>query len=314
MTNWIVYSPFSKHAFWNKISEQLNRTDDTVAAGVDNDLYYVSINETYPGTGKRGTYLLHWSRAESMFNLELSNTDELILKKPLNFQNPGEEFSRTVDTENLKKWLETYEWIGFGYIIANEGVNRYTAVERSVYYTRNDEGHLIILDQNETRSEVTNQAIQHWFLATKASADMYIMYCHPDCVIPTQYLEYQTDKYDNFYYTSIEEDFNYFDLVLKPTVTNATMVNDVIYSEKEFIEMRWSEGSHLLNNTTVNFTPVAPDEVTTDLKYELSENGIRIENRRGPFTVKYKVTGLIKPSMRVSEHGTIEKTYLVLGE
>jgi hypothetical protein len=313
MNNWIVYSPFSKHSFWYKLAEQLNRTTDTVLGGKDNDQYYVSINENYPGTGKKGMNLLHWSRAETMFHLELLN-QELTLKKPLNFQNLGEEFSRSIDTENLKVWLNTYEWVGFGYIIEADGVNRYTAVEKSVYYTRNDNGDFIVLDKDTIRNEETSQAIQHWFLATKGSDNLYVLFCHPDCVIPTQQLEYNTDKYNNKYFNYIEEEFNYFNLVLKPGIINGQLINDVIYGHGEFINLEWSAGSHFLNNTNAVFPPISPIEIITNLDYELLEKGVKIKNRKGTFTVKYKVTGLIKPSMRVSEHGTIEKTYLVLGE
>lgn len=304
----------SKHAYWNQATDQLNRTDETSPVTANGESFFVSINDTFLVQGKKGLKMLHWSRAEVMFNLKVSQENrDLILLKPLNFQNPGDEFHRVIDTENIKKWLEEYNWVGFGYIITPDPVNRYTAVNKSVYYTRNKNFDLVILDKGMIVNEEKDQAVQHWFLATKAADDLYVLFCHPDCVIPTQ-LDYVKDKHDNLYISYLEENFDYYDLMLRPMITGADEINHVLLSDESTIDFKWSYNSRFFREQIFNSSAIAPNEIVTKLNYEVTEFGIKIENKRGTITLKYKVRDLIEPNMNAKKIGVIEKTYIILGK
>lgn len=315
MKNWLLYSPFSKHSFWNKITEQLNKTDQIGQAKFSDLQYYVSINETEPTIGKRGVYLSSWSKQDSQFMLDInSETQELVVIRPNNNEVNENPFKRTVDTEQIAYWLEHYEWVAFGYIIVPEGVNKFQAMERSMYYTRDTQGTFISLSGNCSVKEEIFQPVQHWFVATKATDDLIIVFCHPDILIPNFGIDYQTDKNNNTYFTYLEETFNYFDIALAPKISNAIITDGVIYSNNEYIDIEWSSNSLLSNTVGSIIKPIIPTNIITEIPYEPVDNGIKIKNLKGAITLKYTVSSLLSPSMKVSELGNIKKTYIILGE
>ena len=315
MKNWLIYSPFSKHTLWNKLADQLNRTNQVGTTKFSNTEYYISINETSPNVGKTGVYLSSWSKQDSQFMLDInSETRELIVIRPNSRDSNDNPFQRPIDTVQLSQWLEDYEWVAFGYIIVPEGVDRFAAMERSVFYTRDIEGNFISLSDNKIVTEQSFQPAQHWFIATKASKDLNLIFCHPDILIPNFGIEYQTDKNDNTYYTFLEEQFDYFDIALKPSSSAAEIFDNVVYSTSEWVDLNWSQGSHVAVNIDSNILPVEPTEITTTLEYERTGTGIKIRNQKGLLILKYKVSSLLGPSMKVSELGTIEKHYIILGE
>lgn len=315
MSHWIIYSPLSKHAFWNQATDQLNRTNQTVAGAANGEEFFVSINETYPGEGKKGVRLLHWSKADVMFNLKIDEESQsLTMLKPLNFHNPGNEFQRSIDTENIKKWLEEYNWVGFGYIITPDPVDRYTAVNKSVYYTRNNDYDLVVLDKDMIFKEEKDQAIQHWFLVTKAAEDLYVIFCHPDCVIPIQEIDYHKDKHDNLYISFLEESFDYYDLMLRPMIINAEEIDHTLIGGGSTIDFKWSFNSRFFREQALNASPIKPTEIITTLNYQADDFGMTVENKRGIVTLRYKVRDLIEPNMNAKKIGMIERKYLILGE
>jgi hypothetical protein len=307
MTNWLIYSPFSKHSFWGKLTEQMNRTDATD----DQQSYYLSINEA---GAKTGMFMAHWNKVDSQFHLDLHAVDRnLIVIQPNSQTNNENPFQREINTEQIKQWLETYNWIGFGYIIAPKSTSRYEAMTNSVYYTRDSESNFVLLSTNQRVEEQAFQPVQTWFIVTKATADLNVIFCHPDVIVPSFGIEYQIDNNGDTYYTYQHEDFNYFDLVLKPKATGATIVDSTIYSTAEYIDLTWSAASHLSNNTKVNTISHAPTEIVTDLEYTLTANGIKIKNQKGLLTLKYNIPSMLCPSIIVDELGKIEKNYIILG-
>jgi hypothetical protein len=79
--------------------------------------------------------------------------------------------------------------------------------------------------------------------------------------------------------------------------------------------MDWSKGSFLFNKTSMALaTIIAPTEIVTDIPYEQTDTGIQLANQRGIVSLKYKMSGLLNPSLAVSELGTITHDYLILGK
>ena len=315
MKNWLVYSPFSKHTFWNKLTDQLNKTNQVGLTKFSNAEYYVSINEMEPNVGKKGVYLSSWSKHDSQFMLSMNiNTKELVVIRPNNVSTDDNPFKRELDTLQLSEWLEKYEWVAFGYIIIPEGVDRFAAMNRSIFYTRDVDGTFINLTDGISTVEELSQPTQHWFIATKASDDLNVVFCHPDILIPDFSIEYQTDKNGDTYYTYLEENFDYFNIALKPSTTYGNIIDNIIYSTDDYIDLNWSKGSHVVLNIDSQIKPVEPTTITTSLNYESTDTGIKIENKKGLITLIYKVSNLLGPSILVSDLGTIKKTYLILGE
>lgn len=315
MKNWLVYSPFSKHTLWNKLTDQLNRTNQVGTTRFSDIEYYVSINETEPTEGPKGVYLSSWSKQDYQFMLDMNReTKELIVIRPNSVDADNNPFKRELDTAQLAVWLEEYDWVAFGYIIAPEGIDRFQAMNRSIFYTRDTEGNFISLTESKMFTNECSQPAQHWFIATKASDDLNLIFCHPDILIPNFGLEYQTDKNGDIYYTYLEENFDYFNIALKPASTHGKIIDNVIYSTNKFIDLNWSQGSHVALNIDSRIGPVSPVSISTNLAYTTTDTGISVENKKGTITLKYNVTSLLGPSMKVNELGTIEKTYLILGE
>jgi hypothetical protein len=315
MSNWVIYSSFSKHAFWNKLTEQLNRTNQTASVVGTDQEYFVTINEVGHATGKQGVNLLHWTKMDHHFKLDISEESrDFVIVQPSNERVEDNPFKRIIDTAQLEQWLSLHEWVGFGYVMTPGVVDKYQAMERSRYYTRDQDSNFVVLSNNETYTEITEQPIQHWFIASRAANGLYIIYCHPDILIPHFGIDYQQDKNNNTFYTYLEESFDYYDLFLKPKAQNATIVNDVIYSKDEWIILDFSKASHFCVNSNAVLEPIAPSVITTDIQYEVSNTQLKIKNTKGVVTVKYNVPILVKPSILVKEAGIIERTYIILGE
>lgn len=313
MTNWLIYAPFSKHSFWGKITDQMNRTNETVAPENRGATYYRSINDSTTD-GKRGLSISHWNKSDAQFELMIHpTTNELSAVRPSSRQVEDNEFTRPIDTEQIKQWLETYEWIALGYIIVPGLVDKFTAMDKSVYYTRDADSNFMVVETGQTILEDTHQPIQTWFTITKASDDFYVMFCHPDVTIPNFELDYKTDQFENTYFTYLHEDFDFFEMTLKPKFTNAVLAGDTLYSKDEYIDVEWGAGSFLANNTLINLNSPKPFEIVTDLAYNITDKGIRIANQKGMFTIKYKVTSFLKPNIQVDQLGSIEKNYIILG-
>jgi len=310
MTNWLVYSPFSKNSFWGQLSDQLNRTNETVS---ESDPLFLSINEIVQDKGKKGFYLGHWSKVDAQFELAIHPTSKnLIAIKPNTSTADENPFQRIIDTTKIKEWLEEYDWVGFGYIILPESINRYTAMTRSTYYTRNSDSDFVLLETNKKILDEVTQATQTWFIATKAADDLIVMFCHPDVIVPGK-IEYQIDNNGDTYYCYLHENFDYFDMVLKPSFNNSIIAGDTIYSKEEWIDVSWGTGSFLNENTAITINPPKPFEILTDLAYTSTDTGMRIKNQKGSLTLKYKVSAFLKPSMRANSIGLIEKHYIILG-
>ena len=315
MKNWLVYAPFSKHTLWNKLTDQLNRTSQVGTTQFSNTEYYVSINETAPNIGKKGMYLSSWSKQDYQFMLDINTaTKELMVIRPNSVDADNNPFKRILDSAQLSRWVDEHDWVAFGYIIVPEGVDRFRAMLNSVFYTRDASGNFVNLTTGAVISNEFTQPAQHWFIATKASNDLNIIFCHPDILIPNFGIEYQTDANGDTYYTYLEENFDYSDIALKPSSTSGKIIDNIIYSSSEDIDLNWSTGSHVALNIDSRIALVAPTSIITLLDYETTDSGIKIKNKKGLVTLKYTVTSLLCPSMKVSDLGTIEKTYLILGE
>jgi hypothetical protein len=313
MTNWLLYSPFSKNSFWNKITDQMNRTNQSIIPKNKTTAYYLSINDNSP-TSKRGLSISHWNKGDAQFELMVHPTSQqLTVVRPSSRTVEENEFINPIDTEQIKKWLETYEWIALGYIIVPGMVDRFSAMEKSVYYTRDAESNFVIVKTGQIIVEDRHQPIQTWFTITKASNDLYVMFCHPDVVIPNFEIDYKQDQYQNTYFTYMHEDFDFFEIGLKPKFTNAILAGDTIYSRDEWIDIEWGAGSFLANDTSVELSSLKPVDIITDLVYSVTDNGIKITNKKGFLKVKYKVTSFLKPSIQIDQLGIIEKNYVILG-
>jgi hypothetical protein len=309
MSSWLIFSPFSKHSFWNKITEQTNKTNTVGVLGTEKN-YYLSVNES---TDPK-VFLSHWTKNDSQFILDLNPaTRELIVIRPNSQPNEENPFQRAIDTPQLKSWLEQYDWVGFGYIIVPDGVDRYRAMTDSVFYTRDAESNLLILSTGEVFDKTMFQPIQHWFLAARASEDLNVLFCHPDILVPSFNIEYQVDNFGDIYYTYMDETFNWFDIALKPSSKNAVIADGVIYSDSEYIELDWGQGSHFYCNTNMQIPAIGPAEIESVIPYETTQYGIKIKNQKGTVTIKYKVPSMLNPSILVNELGIIEKKYIILG-
>ena len=313
MINWLIYAPFSKHSFWGKITDQMNRTHETITPGNRTLTYYRSINDS-DHDGKRGFAISHWNARDAQFEIAVHPaTQELTAIPPSSRNVEDNEFTLPIKTEQIKEWLETHEWVGFGYIIVPQMVSRYGAMEKSVYFTRDKDSNFLLLETGETIVEDAHQPIQTWFTATKASADLYVMFCHPDVLGPTFDIDYKQDRFQNTYFTYLNEDFDFFEIGLKPKFNNAILAGDALYSKDEWIDIEWGAGSFLANNTLIDLNSPKPFEIATDLAYNITDKGIRIANQKGVFTIKYRVKGFLKPNIQVDQLGSIEKNYIILG-
>jgi hypothetical protein len=313
MTNWLIYSPFSKHSFWGKITDQMNRTSETVVPKNKTSAYFRSINDS-DTDGKRGLAISHWAKGDAQFELMMHPaTQQLTVLRPSSKNVEENEFIRSIDTEKIKQHLETHEWVAFGYIIVPSMVDRFGALDKSVYYTRDADANFLIADSGKIIVEDVHQPIQTWFTVTKASDDLYVMFCHPDVIIPNFEIDYKQDCFQNQYFTYLHEDFDFFEMGLKPKFTNAILAGDTVYSKDEFINIEWGAGSFLANNTLMDIKYPEPIEIVTDLVYTTTDTGIKIANQKGVVTLKYKVTSFLKPNIQVDQLGSIEKNYIILG-
>ena len=152
-------------------------------------------------------------------------------------------------------------------------------------------------------------------MACKVTDDLYTIFCHPDVVSPTFNVEYQRDCNGDDFYVYRYESFDFFEIALRPSTPDAKNINDTVFTANEYISMEWSKGSFLFNKTSMSLaTIIAPTEIITDIPYELTDNGIQLTNQRGVVTLKYKMSGLLNPSLAVNELGTITHDYLILGK
>lgn len=315
MSKWLLYAPFSKHSFWGELTDQLNRTNDTFVFPNTGIEYYLDIDEQRHDTPKPGVRIMHWNKLDSQFVIDFDvETNELIVVKPLG-ANGDQSFKRKLDTDKLKKHLEDYDWVAFGYISQPDPVDRYTAMQQSVYYTRDKDSNFVFLDSGTVVSDNIRSSIQTWFMACKVTESMYVIFCHPDVLAPTFNVEYQRDQNGDDYYVYRYEAFDFFEVALRPSTPDAKNINDTIFSTDNYLTMEWSKGSFLFNKTAMALaTIIAPTEIITDIPYELTDNGIQLKNQRGIVTLKYKLSGLLNPSLAVKELGTITHDYLILGK
>jgi hypothetical protein len=314
MTNWIIYSPFSKNSIWGQLTDQMNRTDVTVTPSKKTTDWYLSINDTEHGVGKTGLYMGHWSKVDSQFQLDLHpTTKNLIAIKPNSLPNDENRFQKTIDTDKIKSWLEEYEWVGFGYIIVPEQVDRFRAMERTTYYTRNKDHDFLILPTGQTITDQKIQPIQTWFVAVKASPDLIVIFCHPDVLTPNYAIDYKTDINGDQYFCYLHENFDFYDMILKPKFTNALVAGDTLFSKDEWIDIEWGAGSYFNENINIGYDSPKPIEIITDNVYTETVNGIRVQNQKGGLTIKYQVANFLKPSIRSDLNGWIEKNYIILG-
>jgi hypothetical protein len=315
MSKWLLYAPFSKHSFWGELTDQLNRTNDTFVFPSTGIEYYLDIDEQRHDTPKPGVRIMHWNKLDSQFVIDFdTETNELIVVKPLGASG-DQSFKRNIDTNKLKTHLEKYDWVAFGYISQSSPVDRYTAMQQSVYYSRDKDSNFVFLDNGAVVTDNIKSSIQTWFMACKVTDSMYVIFCHPDVLSPTFNVEYQRDCNGDDYYVYRYEEFDFFEIALRPNTPNAKNIKDTIFTTDAFITMDWSKGSFLYNKTAMALaTIIAPTEIITDIPYELTDNGIQLANQRGIVTLKYKMSGLLNPSLAVNELGTITHDYLILGK
>lgn len=315
MSKWLIYSPFSKHSFWGALTDQLNRTNDTYVFPNTGIEYYLDIDEQRHDTPKPGVRIMHWNKLDSQFLIDFDHeTQELIVVKPLG-SNGDQSFKRKLDTDKLKQHLKTYDWVAFGYISQPDPVDRYTAMQNSVYFSRDKDSNFVFVDTGTAVTTNIKSSIQTWFMACKVTDDLYTIFCHPDVVSPTFNVEYQRDCNGDDFYVYRYEDFDFFEIALRPSTPDAKNINDTVFTTDNYLTMEWSKGSFLFNKTAMALaTVIAPTEIITDIPYELTDNGIQLANQRGVVTLKYKMSRLLNPSLAVNELGTITHDYLILGK
>lgn len=322
MKHWLFTRANDRPPDWEKVTDNINISNNTIVWDGDNKEYVVPVNrELFPQQFAHlvkdwptGQILRQFDKDITGLAVMHDNGDYLITQSflPASLRNPTN--TRKINFDLLEEALENREWVALALPLATpDNVVQHTLLENSRYIARDENCKLVYVDGNkEQLPEQTNTQVLTLFVAFRlGKSNGYVLVVNHDILCfhgnVTQMFQNRTFNCGPFHSTN-----NIIGFAFAPSFNSELIANSLIVEKDELLINIGKDAALMLRCSkclqNIDFV------VESSWEYEINGLTVKLKKKPGVGYVKilFDCKDYTKPYI-TAEHRKVKLEYILLG-